>query len=78
VTEFKLVGELSCVETIAVGRAIRDLARLRRAYGAAYWGKMKEQALIQLSNDRIRLAELHWYEAHAMGRKEFKRKNYLD
>ena len=77
-TEFKLAGELSSVETIAAGRAVRDLARLRRLYGGSYWRKMKGQAPIQLRNGRIRLAELHWYETHSIGRKEFKRKRYLD
>jgi hypothetical protein len=76
--EFKLVGELSAIKTIAAGRAVRDLARLRRSYGGSYWRKMKGQALIQLRNGRIRLAELHWYEAHGIGRKEFKRKRNLD
>jgi hypothetical protein len=78
VTEFKLVGDLSGIETIAAGHAVRDLARLRRSYGGTHWRKMKGRAFIQLRNGRIRLAELHWYEAHGIGRKEFKRKRYFD
>lgn len=27
---------------------------------------------------RIRLVELHWYEAHGIGKREMKRKRYLD
>ena len=76
--EFGLVGDLTDIETIAAGRGIRDLPRLRRLYGKGYWGKMKGSGLIRLRNGRIRLAELHWYEAHGIGKKEFKRKRYVD
>ena len=76
--DFDLVGEITDVETIATGRGIRDLARLRRLYGKGYWRKMKGTAHIRLRNGRIRLAELHWYEAHSIGKKELKRKTYLD
>ena len=63
-------GEVTDVETIATGRGIRDLPRLRRLYGKGYWRKMKGSARIRLHNGRIRLAELHWYEAHGIGKKE--------
>ena len=74
--DFELVGDLSDVETIAAGRGIRDLSRLRRLYGKGYW--RKGSARIRLRNGRIRLAEIHWYEAHGIGKKELKRKRYLD
>ena len=76
--DFELVGELHDVETIAVGQSIRELPRLRRLYGRGRWRKMKGVARIRLRDGRIRLAELHWYEAHGIGKKEFKRKTYLD
>ena len=76
--DFELVGDLTDVETIATGREIRELLRLRRLYGKGRWRKMKGSARIRLRNGRIRLAELHWYEAHGIGKKEFKRKKYLD
>jgi hypothetical protein len=76
--DFDLVGDLSTVETIATGRGIRELPRLRRLYGKGRWRKMKGVARIRLRDGRIRLAELHWYEAHGIGKKEFKRKKYLD
>ena len=76
--DFELVGELRDVETIAVGRSIRELPRLRRLYGKGRWRKMKGVARIRLRDGRLRLAELHWYEAHGIGKKEFKRKTYLD
>ena len=76
--DFELVGDLADIETIAAGRGIRDLPRLRRLYGKGRWRKMKGVARIRLRDGRIRLAELHWYEAHSIGKKEFKRKRYLD
>lgn len=76
--EFEILGTISSVETIATGSGIRELRRLRRSHGLGRWRKMKGVARIRLRDGRIRLAELHWYEAHGIGRKEFKRKLYLD
>jgi hypothetical protein len=75
---FEIISEISDIETIAVGNRIRGVARLRRRYGKGRWRKMKGTALVRLVSGRIRLAELHWYEAHGIGRKELKRKRYLD
>jgi hypothetical protein len=75
---FEVVGEISDVETIAAGSGIRDLTRLRRVYGSGRWRKLKGVAQVQLGNGRIRLAELHWYEAYGIGKREMKRKRYLD
>ena len=75
---FEIVGEITNVETIAVGTRIRELPRLEKQYGAGRWRKMKGEAMIRLQNGRVVRAELHWYEAHGIGRKEFKRKRYLD
>jgi hypothetical protein len=76
--DFELVGELHDVERIAVGQSIRELPRLRRLYGKGRWRKMKGIGRIRLRDGRFRLAELHWYEAHGIGKKEFKRKRYVD
>ena len=76
--DFEIVGEITVIETIAAGKGIRDLRRLRRSYGKGRWRKMKGIARIRLVTGRIRLAELHWYEAHGIGKKEIKRKRYLD
>jgi len=76
--DLELLGDLGEVETIAVGTSIRELPRLRRLYGRGRWRKMKGVARVRLKDGRIRLAELHWYEAHGIGKKEFKRKRYLD
>ena len=75
---FEIVSEITDIQPIAVGTRIKDIARLRRHYGRGRWRKMKGTALVRLASGRIRLAELHWYEAHGMGRKEVKRKRYLD
>jgi hypothetical protein len=75
---FEILTEITEVETMARGFGIRDLARLRRIYGRGNWRKVKGVARIRLASGRIRLAELHWYEAHGIGRKEIKRKRYLD
>jgi hypothetical protein len=66
------------ITTIAVSGNIRDIARLRRTYGGQRWSKKKGQASIELLNGDVRLAELHWYEAHSIGKKEIKVKRLLD
>lgn len=75
---FEIVAEIYDVEIIAVGSAIREIARLRKQYGPGRWRKLRGIAMIRLANGQIRRAELHWYEAHGIGRMEFKRKRYLD
>ena len=74
---FEIVSEITEIETIAVENSIRDLARLRKHYGQGRWRKLKGVAMIRLRNGRVREAELHWYEAHGIGRKEIKRQRYL-
>ena len=75
---FEIIGDLTAMETIAEGRRIRDLSRLQRRYGRGRWRKVKGVALIRGLNGRAQRAELHWYEAHGIGRKEVKWKRYLD
>jgi len=76
--DFRVVSPITDVETIATGSGIRELARLRRRYGRARWRKRKGCAQIELPSGVVRLAELHWYEATGLGRREFKIKRYLD
>ena len=73
-----ILGPMTHIEVIAAGASVRDRARLRRLYGSGRWRKMKGTARIRLHSGAARLAELHWYEAHGIGRKEIKRKRYLD
>jgi hypothetical protein len=75
---FEIIGDITDIEPIAVGSAIREVARLRKQYGRGRWRKLKGIALIRLANGRIRRAELHWYEAHGIGKREIKRKRYMD
>lgn len=76
--DFEILGDISVLATIATGRGIRDLGRLQRSYGKGRRRKMKGSARIRLRNGDVRLAEIHWYEAHGIGKREFKRKSYLD
>ena len=76
--DFEIVGELTHVETFAVGTSIREIARLRRIYGRGRWRKRKGATTVRLPDGVERRAEVHWYEAHGIGRKEFKIKRYLD
>ena len=72
--DFEILGEITEIETIAVGRNIRNLARLRKRYGSGRWRKLKGITTVRLNDDTIHKAEVHWYEAHGIGRKEFKLK----
>jgi hypothetical protein len=76
--EFALLGEIMNVETFASGRGIRNLALLNKKYGMGKWRKRKGVALIQLKDGSECLAELHWFEASGIGRKEMKVKWLLD
>ena len=76
--EFEIVGEIVNIQKIAVNRSIHDLDRLQKTYGKGRWRKLKGNARIRLPNGKIRPAELHWYEAHGIGRKEIRLKHYTD
>ena len=75
---FEVISDITAIQIIAVGTSIQDLARLRKQYGPGRWRKLKGTAMIRLRTGRVRRAELRWYEAHSIGRKELKRKRYLD
>jgi len=75
---FEVIGQIEQVETFATGPGIRELPRLRKIYGRGRWRKRKGVATVRLNDGTIRLAELHWYEATGIGRKELKLKRYLD
>lgn len=75
---FKILGNISEIETVATGRGIRELRRLRKRYGGRRWRKLKGFARIELEDGTICLAEIHWYDAHGVGSKEFKIKRILD
>jgi hypothetical protein len=72
--DFEIIGSITNIEVIAIGTGIRDRGRLQKQYGRGKWRKLKGTAQVQLPNGMIRLAEIHWYEAHGIGKKEFKLK----
>ena len=76
--DFELFGEITDAETIAVGPSIRELGQLRARVGHGRWRKRRGVANVRLSDGTIRLAEVHWYEAHGIGRVRMKIKRYLD
>lgn len=75
---FEIIGQITHIETIAVGKTIRDLVRLEKRYGPGRWRKLKGIATVRLSNGSTRQAEIHWYEAHGIGKKRLKIKRFLD
>jgi hypothetical protein len=74
---FQILSPIADIETFASGSGIREVARLRKAYGRGYWRKRKGIARIRLADGSVHLAELHWYEATGIGRKELKIKHLL-
>ena len=74
----RIIGPIKIIENIAIGNKIRDIERLRKRYGRGRWRKVKGIAAVELTNGSIHTAELHWYEAHGIGKKEIKAKRLLD
>jgi len=75
--KFEILGEISDIETIATDRGVYIRRYLERTYGKGRWRKMKGRAFAQLADGTICEAEIHWFEAHGMGRKDFKIKRVL-
>ena len=75
---FKIVSQITNIEVIAQGQGVKSSNRLRARYGGSRWRKMKGEADVELGDGSIRRAEIHWYESHGVGRRDFKIKRYLD
>jgi len=75
--DFEIVGSVSEPETFASGKQIRELSRLRKTHGEGNWRKRKGNATVRLPNGEIVEVELHWYEAHGIGKVEYKIKQYF-
>ena len=75
---FEIIGEIEKIEILAIGGRIRDIMRIQNQYGPGRWRKLKGFALVRLQSGKVREAELHWYEAHGVGRKKIKIKRFLD
>jgi hypothetical protein len=76
--DIEIIGPVTDIETIAVGNSIREIERVERAHGSGRWRKLKGIATVRLPGGAVYKAEIHWYEAHGIGRKEIKLKRILD
>ena len=76
--DFELIGPLTGIQTIAVNLSIRERRRLKEQFGGRRWRKLKGVSLVRFPNGEVRRAELHWYEAHGVGRRKMKVKRVLD
>lgn len=74
---FQIVGSISFIETIAEGSGIRDIALLKQQHGQGRWRKKKGVATVRLADGTMKQAEVHWYEAHGIGRVKLKIKEFL-
>jgi hypothetical protein len=74
---FEIIGPIDNIEVVAIGSSIRDIERLRKTYGIGRWRKLKGVAVVRLEDGFECAAELHWYEAHGLGKKEIKIKGLL-
>jgi hypothetical protein len=75
---FEIISEIEEIEPIAIGGNIRDIMRLRKQFGPGRWRKLKGIAMVRLQSGSIRKAELHWYEAHGIGKKKIKIKKFME
>lgn len=75
---FEIIGEIKNIETIAIGGNIKDLIKIQKKYGKGRWRKLKGIANIKILNGSIKLAEIHWYEAHGIGMKNIKIKKIIE
>jgi hypothetical protein len=75
---FEIVGVITHAETFATSSSIREIDRLRKKYGKGRWRKRKGSAMVRLADGATYLAEVHWYEASGIGKKEFKIKRLIE
>lgn len=76
--DFELLGEIRAIETIATGHGIRILDRLNREYGRGNWRKLKGVARVRLPDGAVAEAEVHWFEAHGIGKRRMKIKRLIE
>lgn len=74
---FEVIGKIEHVQIIAIGGRIRDILKIQKLYGAGRWRKIKGEALVRVASGSLRRAEIHWYEAHGIGRKNMKIKRFI-
>jgi hypothetical protein len=73
--DFDVLSEITGIQIIARGVGVDARHYLNRMYGRGRWRKMKGCAWVRLKRSGEEFyAELHWFEAHGIGRREMKRK----
>lgn len=75
---FEIIGEIEEIETIAIGGKIRNIMRIQKQHGPGRWRKLKGIAKIRLESGKVCRGEIHWYEAHGIGKKNMKIKRILE
>jgi len=75
---FEIIADITEIESIAIGTGIRILPLLRKRYGRGRWRKLKGKTIVRLADGTIRRAEVHWFEAHGIGKKKARIKRFLD
>ena len=73
----EILSEIKHVEVIAKGSSVKIRKKLEKLYGRGNWKKMKGVAKVRLSDNSVKLAEIHWFEAHGIGKRNIKVKYYL-
>lgn len=76
--KFRIIGKVEDKKVIASGNKIKELRRLNKVYGEGNWRKIKGNSMIELEDGSKYQAEIHWYEAHGIGKKEYKIKRFLN
>jgi hypothetical protein len=76
--DFEIISDIRYTVSFAQGTGIRELPRLQKIYGKGHWRKCKSEATVRLADGTVLTAEVHWYEAHGIGKREFKIKRYLE
>lgn len=78
IVDFEIIGEVRGVELIASGQSIRVYDRLVREFGPGAWRKLKGFAMVRFSDGSVLEAEVHWYEAHGLGKRKLKIKRIVE
>jgi len=70
--KYEIIDQIEQVEVIATGKAIRELRRLNKIYGKGHWRKLKGITTVRFEDGSVCKADVHWYEAHGIGKNGFK------
>jgi len=75
--DFRLLGPVKRVRAIVRGLGVQMRGYLTENYGGRNWRKMKGVATVEDEYGWIGEAEVHWFEAHGVGRVKWKIKRRL-